>query len=75
HISGLSPEHIAVNHDDLGLERVIEILIKGNNQIKNERDEIEFIAKMDRDGHFLNVDVKNRIAHMLPEWRNCNNDK
>lgn len=75
HISGLSPEHIAVNHDDLGLERVIEILIKSNYQIKNERDEIEFIAKMDRDGHFLNVDVKNRIAHILPEWRNCINDK
>mgnify|MGYP002345699710 CR=1 FL=1 len=72
---GLNTNHIVLNHDDLGLGRVIETLIKCNYQIKNERDEIEFIAKMDREGHFLNVDVKNRIAHILPEWRNCINDK
>lgn len=72
---GLNTKHIVLNHDDLGLGRVIETLIKGNYQIKNERDEIEFIAKMDRERHFLNVDVKNRIAHILPEWRNCINDK
>lgn len=73
--SGLKCEHILINHDDLGLGSVIETLIKGTYKIVNERDEIEFIAKMDREGHFLNVDVKNRIAHILPEWRNCINDK
>jgi len=75
HISGLKPDHIIVNYDDLGLGRVIETILKGDYRIINERDEIEFIDRMDREGHFLNVDVKNRIAYILPEWRNCINDK
>ena len=73
--SGLKSDHILINHDDLGLGSVIETLIKGTYKIVNERDEIEFIAKMDREGLFLNVDVKNRIARILPEWRNRINDK
>jgi len=73
--SGLKPDHILTNHDDLGMGSVIEALIKRKYRLVNERDEIEFIAKMDREGHFLNVDFKKRIARILPEWRNCINDR
>lgn len=73
--SGLKSDRIVINHDDLGLGSVIETLIKRKYGLGNERDEIEFIAKMDSEGYLLNVDIKNRIAHILPEWRNYINDK
>lgn len=73
--SGLRSEHIMLNHDDIGLGIVIETLIKGTYQLKNESDEILFINQMDKESYFLNDNVKNRIAQILPEWRNSINDK
>jgi len=71
----LNPEHIALNHDDIGIGGIIEYLINDKHQLKNERDEIAFIDKMDKKGCFLNIDVKNKVSRMLPEWRNFANDK
>ena len=72
---GLKPKHIVLNHDDIGLSKVIENLIIGGRHINNEREELEFISEMDKQGYFVNPNIKEIIVRLLRKWRNVTDAK
>ncbi len=67
----LKPNRVMINHDDIDLSRIIEKLLIDKSQLKNERDEIEFIAEIQKRGLYMKDkdNFINMIGSNLPRWR------